>query len=64
MSKTVVFDYAVGQRVMVIELKQPAVVRALLVGTGGVKEYKVTYYWNGARVENWVHPDEIRDYSN
>lgn len=53
------FQFQLGEKVEILELKQTARVVGLLVdGTG--TQYNVSYWLNGKRETAWLHVSELR----
>ena len=52
------FEFSVGAAVIVKALSVPAIVDAVMFTTGG-SEYRVVYWWDGARRSQWVYAAEL-----
>ena len=50
--------FEIGDNVTVVELKRPAIVRAVQYDTQGIT-YRVSFWSDGERHELWVYADEI-----
>lgn len=60
MPATYEFKFHVGQELRLREIDVPARVDAVMV-SGEATEYRVVYWWDGARRSQWVYEHELRE---
>ena len=58
MSESVEFDYAIDERVDIVEIGMTGVVKALSTSVNG-HEYRVVFWNNGELKLEWMRPWEI-----
>jgi hypothetical protein len=55
------FKYAIGQRVVVLDAKGiEATVDRVSLGVGDVREYRVVFWHDGSRRQEWCDEAEIK----
>ena len=64
MSEQVDFKFSIGQDVEIIALKLPAKVFARCDRGGDIRDYRIVFWSEGKRYDEWVFEHEIKEDNN